>query len=259
MNRAHRYISNPGTTSRSAKIKAAICAVAVLALAYVVFVQGGQDVTAERGARAAEGIRMTSVQAEDMSTTARAVSTLVEDAAGSPPLRSQAKADVTQGSQDTQEIADPEAWYVRRIETLVDRWEPGYSAAKADIERFEHRFRTTQDRLREYFVEQGELTESVHDSSLRARLKRRDSEEREAYDRWTAEGSELLTRALAMGRELDDMDVVIRKQQLTVTMLSQYTTGSSIPSSAESLHASLSEFRVQSDQLASDLSTHVFN
>ena len=259
MNRAHRYISNPGTPSRPTKIKLFICAIAVLALAYVVFVQGGQDVTAERGARAAEGIRMTSVQAEDMSTTASAVSTLIEDAAGSPPLRSQTKADVTQGSQDTQEIADPEAWYVRRIETLVDRWEPGYSAAKADIERFEHRFSTTQDRLREYFVEQGELTDSVHDSSLRARLKRRDSEEQEAYDRWTAEGSELLTRALAMGRELDDMDVVIRKQQLTVTMLSQYTTGSSIPSSAESLHASLSEFRVQSDQLASDLSTHVFN
>ena len=259
MNRAYRYITNPGTTSRSAKIKAAICAVAVLALAYVVFVQGGQDVTAERGARAAEGIRMTSVQAEDMSTTASAVSTLIEDAAGSPPLRSQTKADVTPGSQDTRETVDPDAWYVRRIETLVDRWEPGYSAAKADIGRFEHRFSTTQDRLREYFVEQGELTESVHDSSLRARLKRRDSEEREAYDRWTAEGSELLTRALAMGRELDDMDVVIRKQQLTVTMLSQYTTGSSIPSSAENLHASLSEFRVQSDQLASDLSTHVFN
>ena len=259
MNRAHRYITNPGTTSRSAKIKAAICAVAILALAYVVFVQGGQDVTAERGARAAEGIRMTSVQAEDMSTTASAVSTLIEDAAGSPPLRSQAKADVTPGSQDTRDNTDPDAWYTRRIETLVDRWEPGYSAAKADIEKFEHRFSTTQDRLREYFDEQGELTESVNDPMLRTELERRDEEEREAYMRWTMEGWQLLDRARVMGRELDDMDVVIRKQQLTVTMLSEYTTGSSIPSSAESLYASLSEFRVQSDQLASDLSTHVFN
>lgn len=62
-----------------------------------------------------------------------------------------------------------------------------------------------------------------------------------------------------MGRELDDMDIIIRKQQLTISMLSQYTRESSIPSSAESLHASLSEFRLQSDKLARDLSTDVFN
>ena len=73
------------------------------------------------------------------------------------------------------------------------------------------------------------------------------------------EGSQLLNRALAMGRQLDDMDVVIRKQQLTVGMLSQYTRERSIPGSAESLHASLSEFRLQSDRLASDLSANVFN
>ena len=88
---------------------------------------------------------------------------------------------------------------------------------------------------------------------------RRDAEERDAYERWTVEGSRLLNRALAMGRDLDDMDVVIRKQQLTISMLSQYTSESSIPSSAKSLHASLSEFRLQSDELARDLSIDVFN
>ena len=259
MNRAYRYITNPGTTPRSAKIKAAICAVAVLALAYVVFVQGWQHVAADRGARAAEGIRMTSVQAEDMSKTARAVGTLIEDAAGSPNQPSQTKADVTPGSQDTRETADPDAWYVRRIETLADRWKPRYSAARADIDRFEHRFRTTEDRLREYFDEQVRLTDSVHDPNLRTEMMRRDAEEREAYGRWTIEGRDLLDKALAMSRDLDDMDIVIRKQQLTVTMLSEYTAESSIPSSAESLYESLSEFRLQSDQLANDLSTHVFN
>ena len=153
----------------------------------------------------------------------------------------------------------PDAWYVQRLEALVESWGPGYAQAKADIDRFEHRFRTSEDRLREYFDEQTVLTEGVNDQNLRTELQRRDEDERAAYRRWTTEGRKLLDRALAMRSELDDMGIVIRKQQLTVSMLSQYTRESSIPKSAESLYRSLGEFRLQSDALATDLSTRVFN
>ena len=260
MNRAYSYANiGWGRMPHSAKIKTAICTVAVLALCYVVFIQGGQNATAERGARAAEGIRMTSEQAEDMSETASAVGTIIEDAAVPPSSSSPSGMDVVAPTQDARPRITSDAWYVRRLESLVDRWGPKYGAAKADIEMFEHRFTTAQDRLREYFDQQTKLTGGVNDPMLKAELKRRDEEEREAYERWLMEGWQLLDRARAMGRELDDMDVVIRKQQLTVSMLSEYTTESSIPSSAESLYRSLGEFRVQSDQLARDLSIHVFN
>ena len=259
MNRVQMYVTRMGATSHSTKIKAAICAAAVLVLAYLVFVQGAQEVTANRGARAAEGIRMTSVQAEEMSGTASAVGTLIKDAAWSADQPPHVAGRVTPDPQDRREGSSEDVWYVRRIESLVEHWEPRYSAARYDIDRFEHRFRTTQERLREYFSEQGDLTASVHDPYLRAELRRRDSEELEAYDRWTVEGKELLIKALAMRRELDDMDTVIRKQLLTVSMLSEYTAEVSIPASAESLYQSLNEFRNLSDELAGDLSTHVFN
>ena len=245
-------------SSLANKVKAVVCVMAVLVLVYVVFVQGWQNVSAQRGARAAEGIRMTSEQADDVSRTTGAVGTLIAAAAAPsssnpPPLESGFS------SEDAQPQLEEGAWYVVRIEDISGRWEPAYSAAKADIERFEHRFRTAEDRLSEYFDEQRELTGSVSDSALRAELRLRDSEERQAYTRWTEEGRKLLNRALAIERELDDMDVVIRKQQLTVSMLSEYSSASSIPSSAQSLHRALGEFRLQSDELASDLSTRVFN
>ena len=261
----HRPFIHTASLYRSSlanKVKAVVCVTAVLVLVYVVFVQGWQNVSAQKGARAAEGIRMTSEQADDVSRTTGAVGTLIAAAAAPSSTAASFGPAPSEGvfsSEDAQPQLEDNAWYVVRIEDISGRWEPAYSAAKADIERFEHRFRTAEDRLSEYFDEQRELTVSVSDSALRSELRRRDSEEQRAYTRWTEEGRKLLNRALAIERELDDMDVVIRKQQLTVSMLSEYSSASSIPSSAQSLHRALGEFHLQSDELASDLSTRVFN
>lgn len=262
MNRPFIHTASLYRSSLATKVKAVVCVMAVLVLVYVVFVQGWQNVLAQRGARAAEGIRMTSEQAGDMSRTTGAVGTLIATASAPPSTASSSSPPPPEGgfsSEDAQPDLEDSAWYVVRIEDVSGRWEPAYSAAKADIETFKHRFRTAEDRLSEYFDEQRELTGSVSDSALRTELSRRDSEERRAYTRWTEEGRKLLNRALAIERELDDMDIVIRKQQLTVSMLSEYSRASSIPSSAQSLHRALGEFRLQSDELASDLSTRVFN
>ena len=262
MNRPFIHTARFYRSSLATKVKAVVCVTAVLVLAYFVFVQGWQNVSAQRWARAAEGIRMTSEQAGDMSETTSAVGTLIATAAApssSTPSSNPPPSEGGFSSEGAKPHLENSAWYVVRIEDISGRWEPAYSAAKADIERFEHRFRTAEDRLSEYFDEQRELTASVSDSALRAELRLRDSEERRAYTRWTEDGRKLLNRALAIERELDDMNVVIRKQQLTVSMLSEYSRASSIPSSAQSLHRALGEFRLQSDELASHLSTRVFN
>ena len=259
MNSSRRGTFGSARVSNPAVIKASMCAVAVLALVYIVLFQGRQDAVASKGAMAAEGIQMTSQQAEHMSRTASRVGDLIEGAV-EHPTHSPATGMDTRIGVDFAEVPEtPDAWYVQRLEALVESWGPGYAQAKADIDRFEHRFRTSEDRLREYFDEQTVLTEGVNDQNLRTELQRRDEDERAAYRRWTTEGRKLLDRALAMRNELDDMDIVIRKQQLTVSMLSQYTRESSIPKSAESLYRSLGEFRLQSDALATDLSTRVFN
>ena len=233
--------------------KAGICVAAILGLLYVVLVLGGRNVEAERAVRATEGIEETSEQAQDMTHTADAVSTLIEDTV----------ADVSSSasSADTATVTGPRPgeWYVRRVEDLTNRWGPRYAAAIADIDTFESRFMTTRDRLDEYFEKQSEITATVNDHNLRAELENRDKEERVAYSRWIDDGSRLLSQARNMRADLDDMDAVIRKQQLTVNMLSEYNSVRSIPNSVNSLHVSLGDFRRQSDQLAQDLSSQVFS
>ncbi len=148
MNRAYKYITKSDRFSRPAKLKAVICVVAILALAYMVFVQGWQNASANRGARAAEAIKLTSEQAGDMSHTSSAVGTLIAGAVH-PSSTSYL---IHSGTRSSSKAPLPDTaagtWYVTRIENLSDRWSPAYLAAKADIERFEHRFRTTEDRLR---------------------------------------------------------------------------------------------------------------
>ena len=240
-------------------VKAAVCAVAILGVGYWVFVQGSQNVEAHKGVRAAEGIEQTSEKAEDMTAAADAVSGLIEDTALGLSPDSPSTAGLTPTARDGPASVETETWYVRRVENLVNRWGPRYAAAIDDIIKFEHRFETTEDRLEEYFREQSRLTESVNDLNLRAELLSRDLEEREAYARWMEEGRDLLTRARAMRVGLDDMDAVIRKQQLTVNMLNEYGRANTIPNSVKSLHVSLADFRRQSDELAEDLSEQIFS
>ena len=91
---------------------------------------------------------MTSEQAVDMSRTADTVSALIEEAAVRPRPSTQSP-----DLNPAEKIA-PDDQYAPRIETLVDQWRPRYAAARADIDRFEHRFKTAEDRLMEYFEEQ---------------------------------------------------------------------------------------------------------
>ena len=234
--------------------KAGICTAAVFGLLYLVFVVGGQNVEADRANRATEGIEETSEQAQDMTKTADAVSTLIEDTVAdvSPPESSTDTAAVVTGPRSDE-------WYVQRVEDLTNRWGPRYAAAIADIDTFESRFMTTMDRLAEYFDKQSKITATVNDHTLRTELENRDQEERAAYARWIDDGQRMLNQARNMRADLDDMDAVLRKQRLTVDMLSEYSKVRSIPNSVNSLHASLGDFRRQSDQLAQDLSSQVFS
>ncbi len=238
--------------------KVIVCAIAFGALIYVAFVQGAQNVDADRGERAAEGIELTSEQAGAMTETAGAASEfLIEEASTDESgSRSVGAAPSAQVSNSTTTI---NAWYERRIEDLASRWEPRYSAAIDDIAKFEHRFNTTQDRLEEYFTRQSELTESINEPDLRAELRTRDIEEQQAYGRWMRQAHTILAEALRMREDLDDMDAVIRKQQLTGAMLAEFRALAAIPNSVSSLHASLRTFRQQSDELARDLSSQVFS
>ena len=241
-------------------VKLALLAVMVMTLLYLVLVQGCRNVSADRGERAIEGIDLTAQQAESMTQTTEDVSVLIEDTITSPaPAPVSEDAIATPGAQRPEISTEAtQAWYVTRIDELTRRWTPRYEAAIRDIDTFESRFNTAASRLTEYFDQQSDLTDSIANPSLRSELVIRDQQERNAYGRWLRDGELMVLQALKIREELTDMDTVLRKQQLTASMLSEFSQISSIPASAQSLHASLGSFRSQSDQLASDLSDRVF-
>ncbi len=243
---------------RSTQFKVGVCALIAVVLLYAVFIVGRQSVDASRGTRAVEGIQRTSEQMEVVTRSADAVAELLDETSPDSPTEPTSSGDSTPTSVDTQ-AQSSDTVYVQRLEDLKGRWEPRYTAAIEDIERLEHRFSTATDRLEEYFAKQSGLTQDINDSSLRAQLQQRDSEERAAYGRWMANGTVLLTEVHAMRQDLDDMNTVILKQELTVNMLGEYGAMREIPASVKALYDSLDDFRQQSDQLASDLSSRVFS
>ncbi len=251
---------NPTLTEwlRSPKFKVGVCAAIVVLLLYAVFIMGRQSVDASRGTRAAEGIQHTSEQVEVVTRSADAVAELLDETSPDTSPEPISSADGARTNVGAQAQAS-DTVYVQRLEDLKGRWEPRYTAAIEDIERLEHRFSTATDRLEEYFTKQSELTQDINDPNLRTQLQQRDSEERAAYGRWMARGTTLLAEVQAMRQDLDDMNTVILKQELTVNMLSEYGAMRRIPTSVETLYASLSVFRQQSDQLAVDLSSQVFS
>lgn len=260
----------------SKKVKALSIAVILMVVTYAIFVQGHESVKADRGLRAAEGIEYTSMQAQDMTVTAEQVGDLIESVtapAGLDTPQAVPTRRVPRPSNNIEVVGDSDtvaarssgiseetaAYYSMRVETLLAEWAPRYEAATRDIDTFEQRFETAEDRLQEYFDEQSSLTDSVNDPVLREQLRARDVAERGAYKHWLEQGMELLVQAQSMRRDLNDMNAVIRKQQLTVTMLSDYSMMTTIPASVQSLHDSLEGFRSQSDELASDLTREFFN
>ena len=243
---------------RSTQFKVGVCAAIVAILLYAVFIVGRQSVDASRGTRAAEGIQHTSEQVEVVTRSADAVAELLDETSPEASPEAVSSTAGTQTSVGAQTLSS-DAVYVQRLVELKGQWEPRYTTAIEDIERLEHRFSTATDRLEEYFARQSELTQDINDPGLRAQLQQRDSEERAAYGRWIANGSELLAEILGMRKDLDDMNTVILKQELTVTMLNEYGAMREIPASVKTLYESLSDFRQQSDQLASDLSSQVFS
>ncbi len=227
---------------RLAKIELIIALVALGALGYLIFVYG-HSTEAASSAKAAQAISLTSEQASDMSDAAQKVGDLIPAAGGDAPTD-----------------ADAGTWYEREFALLYDKWSPLYEAAISDLLKFENRFYTAEDWLETYKSEQRELTNSVvNDRDLRRTLMERDKAEFAAYDRWISDGDRLVAEVRIIHDELVNMNTVLEKQQLTITMLKESEVWRSIPDSALKLHASLDGFREQSNSLTEKLHAREFS
>lgn len=234
--------------------------------------------TGDSAQRAVEGIKLTSAQVEDVERSTGEVSRLItgevseseardrlsdlfELALGVKIAHAQSPGEPVNRvtGEEGESGSMPQSSYQTDLNHLYDRWTPTYRQAMYDLVKFEERFSSAIALTGAYLEEQRALTETIGDPALRAEQEKFDHDEREAVSRWVSNGGALLSEMLRIRSGLEDMNVIITKQQLRVEFLSENAALYQIPESARQLHNSLDSFKDESDSLARRLQTEVFS
>ena len=259
------------------KDKENLTALAALAV-ILVLVAFNQIGAGDSASQAVEGIKLTSAQIEDVERSTGEVSKLITGDAGEPEARNRLldffdatlRVNVVHAQTPGEPVnrttsegggseSPPQSSYQTDLDDLYERWAPAYQQAMYDLVKFEERFHIATSLTDAYLGEQSALTQTIRDPALRADQETFDREERDAVKRWVSNGQTLLSAMASIKSDLEDMNVVITKQQLRVEFLTENAALYQIPESARQLHNALDSFRNESDSLARRLQSEVFS
>ena len=146
--------------------------------------------------------------------------------------------------------SEDQAAYIAAVNDLQSEWRPRYETAKGDHARLLHRIALVEDTAASYFQRQGELTARIHDPDLRAGAAAGDAKELRKFEDWRGASTELVARVDAIVRDLDDMDIVIEKLNLSANFSALHTSFESLTLSITGLQRDLKGFRTKSDEIA---------
>lgn len=143
----------------------------------------------------------------------------------------------------------PQSAYLAAVNELQAAWSPRYERAVQDYKVLAHRIHHTEKMADKYFQHQSELTRSITNSDTRSQAEENDNRERDAYLAWRGQAASTLSKAKLIKQDLDDMNIVIVKLQLSANFASLYEDFQELPQSMMALHADIAEFRRQSDEI----------
>ncbi len=152
-------------------------------------------------------------------------------------------------SLDSPGRRDPEA-FITAVNDLQSEWDPRYETAKSDHGRLLNRIATVEATASQYFLRQGELTATIHDPDLRADAAVGDAEEYRIYEEWLSASRDLKERVDEIVLDLDDMDVIIKKLNLSANFSALHTNFEALTLSITGLHRDLEGFRLKSEEIA---------
>ncbi|MXX93745.1 MAG: hypothetical protein F4Y63_09925 [Chloroflexi bacterium] len=152
-------------------------------------------------------------------------------------------------SLDSPGRRDPEA-FISAVNDLQSEWDPRYETAKSDHGRLLHRLASVEETAAQYFLRQAELTARIHDPDLRADAAAGDAAEYRDYEEWLRASRDLKARVDEIVRDIDDMDVIIKKLNLSANFSALHTSFESLTLSITGLHRDLEGFRLKSDEIA---------
>ena len=143
----------------------------------------------------------------------------------------------------------PQTEYLVAVQSLKAAWQPRYDKAVADYKVFADRLHTAEEMAGEYFEVQAGLTAQLVNPDQRRSAELQDFREREVYLNWRAQAHSTLARARLIKQDLDDLDVVITKLELSANFAALYQDFQELPTSLLTLHAEIDKFREESQMI----------
>ena len=137
----------------------------------------------------------------------------------------------------------PQTEYIKAVQQLKAAWQPRYDKAAADYKVFAYRIHHAEEMAQEYFEVQARLTNKIINEQQRRQAELQDYREREVYLEWRTQAHATLTSASLIKQDLDDLNVVITKLELSANFAALYQDFRELPPSLLNLHTEIDKFQ----------------
>ena len=138
---------------------------------------------------------------------------------------------------------DSQQEYIKAAGLLREEWEPRYRSAREEYNKLQHQVDFTRKSADEYFSVQSDLTARIKDSELKLQMEKIDREERGVYRTWEERADSTVRVAANLMQDLEDMDVVIAKTNLSAHFAALTSSTQTLPANMKALHEELEYFR----------------
>ena len=144
---------------------------------------------------------------------------------------------------------DSQSNFIAAADSLREEWEPRYKSARAEYNKLNEQVEASKETAGEYFNVQRGLTDQIQDPSVKAQYRASDQLEREVFRKWAEQADKTVLKAYEIMQDLEDMDVIIAKTNLSAHFATLNLSTQTLPTSMLALHEELDHFRQASQEI----------
>ncbi len=144
---------------------------------------------------------------------------------------------------------DSQSNFIAAADSLREEWEPRYKSARAEYNKLNEQVEASKETAEEYFTVQRGLTDQIQDTALKAQYRASDQVEREVFRKWAEQADKTVLKAYEIMQDLEDMDVIIAKTNLSAHFATLNLSTQTLPTSMLALHEELDHFRRASQEI----------
>lgn len=149
----------------------------------------------------------------------------------------------------TESGVDSQHKYIEAANTLKEEWSPRYKSARVEYNKLSHHVEFSKKTAEEYFAIQRGLTDQIQNPESRAKSREADQMEIEVYQKWAEQADKTVLMAYKIMQDLEDMDVIIAKTNLSAHFAALNSSAQTLPASMTALHEELNYFRQASQDI----------